>query len=239
MQSPELAPSAQEELAFWARELSGSGLHADTLASRIDPARRAEAFPPLLSTTLLDMLRQRQQVDGPLRCLEIGTGPLSTLAHGVTAGWLDVTGIDVLADHYGELLDRHGLGDYPVRPRPGRAEDLMTMFAPGSFDLVYASNSLDHTDDAPRSFDNLVAMTRPGGALVLQHHLNEGTHREWSDSHHWNMDLGDGGLCVTGRDGRTHALGRRADLELAYMSYRSYALDGWIDAVYLRHALHG
>ena len=43
-------------------------------------------------------------------------------------------------------------------------------------------------------------MTRPGGAIVQQHHLNEGTHREWSASDHWNMGLGDGGLCVTGRD---------------------------------------
>ena len=239
MSTPYLAPSALEELAFWERELAGSGLHADELAPRITPTRRAEAFPPLLSSSLVPMLRRRFGTDQPLRCLEIGTGPLSTLAHGVAVGWLDVTGIDVLADHYRELLARHGLADYPVQPQAGRAEDLLEMFAQGSFDLVYACNSLDHTDDAPRSFANLVAMTRPGGALVLQHHLNEGTHREWSDSHHWNMDLGDGGLCVTGRDGRTWPLGRRDDLELAYLSYRSYALDGWIDAVYLRRDVQG
>lgn len=234
MTTEPLPASALEELAFWERELAGTGIHAGELAPRIDPGRRAEVFPPLLAQPLIPMLRARLRSSGPLRCLEIGTGPLSTLAHGVACGWLDVTGVDVLAEHYRRLLRRHGLDGYPVLPRPGRAEDLPAMFEPASFDLVYACNALDHTDDAPLAFANLVTMARPGAAIVLQHHLNEGSHREWSDSHHWNLDLGDGGLRITGRDGSTHHLGDRDDLELTYLNYRSYALDGWIDAVYLR-----
>ncbi len=228
----DLPPSAREELGFWQQELTLAGTHPGEVAKRLDPSRRQEAFPPLVAT-MLPSLRQSLGLAGPVRCLEIGSGPLSTLAFGVDSGQLEVTAVDVLADDYAALLRRHG-HDYPVRPVFGRAETLHERFPLGSFHLTYASNSLDHTDDLPAAFDNLVRMTMPGGVMVLQHHLTEGSHRNWSDSHHWDLDLGRRGLRATHRTGLCHELGQRDDLDLVYLCYRSYALDGWIDVVYQR-----
>lgn len=232
----DLPPSAVEELAFWSEELAMRGRHRDEIARRLDPARRHEVFPRLLADVVVPRLRSKFGVKGPISCLELGSGPVSTLAYGVQAGLLTVKAVDVLASHYEALLRRHGIVDYPVAPRPGTGEGLLQHFGREAFHMTYACNALDHTENAPRSFDNLVELTMRGGAIVLQHHLNEGTHRSWSDSHHWNLDLGAHGLTATSRDGRVFDLGRRDDLELAYLNYRSYALDGWIDAVYVRRA---
>ncbi|MCB9898240.1 MAG: class I SAM-dependent methyltransferase [Planctomycetes bacterium] len=227
-----LPPSAVEELGFWRDELALRGKHADSVRRRLDPAQRAVEFPDFLRDPVIPLLRGVFSTTEPLTCLELGSGPLSSLAWGVDAKLLDVTAVDVLADHYRALLDEHGHGAFPVRPVAGTGETLLERFDPESFQLVYVRNALDHTDDLPRSFDNLVRLTTEGGAIVLQHHLNEGSHREWSASHHWNLDLGARGLSATHRSGTTHEVGARKDLELVYLSYRSYLLDGWIDVIY-------
>ena len=229
-----LPPCALEELGFWEEELRLAGKHPEIIRNRLDPARRAIEFPSFLADPVLPIVRRHFGLDGPARCLELGPGPLSSLAWGVDQGLLDVTAVDVLADEFGALLDRFGI-DYPIRPVRGAGETLAEQFEAGSFHVVFVRNALDHTDDAPRSFANLVRMARPGGGiLLLQHHLNEGDHREWSASHKWNLDIGAKGLSVTGRDGVRHELATQHDLELVYLSYRSYLLDGWIDAVYRR-----
>ena len=228
----DLPPSAVEELGYWEQEFGGAGTNAAETRRRLDPATRQESFPPLVAT-LLPLLRRMFTISGPVPCFELGSGPMSNLAWGVDQGLLTVTAVDVLAEHYAALLRRYGV-DYPVRPVKGSGETLREHFAERTFPLVYASNSLDHTDDLPRSFDNLVHLVAPGGVLALQHHLTEGSHRNWSDSHHWDLDLGNRGLCATHRTGRRYELGQRPDLEIVYLCYRSYALDGWIDIVYRR-----
>lgn len=229
-----LPPSAVEELGFWRDELALRGKHADSVRTRLDPARRREEFPPFLADPVLPMLRAAFRTGGALRCLELGPGPVSSLAWGVDAGLLHVTAVDVLADEFRALLEQHGHPDYPVRPVKGSGESLAGQFEEESFHLAYARNSLDHTDDLPRSFHNLVRLVMPGGALVLQHHLNEGSNRGWSDSHKWNLDLGSRGLAATDRAGTRFDIGARDDIEVVYLSYRSHLLDGWIDVVYRR-----
>jgi SAM-dependent methyltransferase len=230
---PQLPPSAVEELGFWEGELTGAGKHPEVVRARLDPATRESEFPPFLSAPILPMLAGHFETS-PLRCLELGPGPLSSLAWGVEQGLLDVTAVDVLAVEFCELLERHGHGDYPVKPVPGRGETLLEQFGEEGFHLTFVRNALDHTDDLPLAFDNLVKCTKPGGALVLCHHLNEGSHQEWSDSHHWNLDLSHAGLRAQDRSGTWHELADRKDLELVYLSYRGYLLDGWIDAIYQR-----
>jgi hypothetical protein len=230
---PSLPPSAVEELGFWEGELKLRGKHPEDIARRLDPRRRREVFPRMLAEPILPLLRQHFRLDRPAKCVEIGPGPLSTLAWGVDEGLLEVHAVDVLATEFAALLARHDI-TYPVRPIPGTGEDLLAWFPPASFELAYARNALDHTDDAPRTFDHLVKLVRVDGAIVLQHHLQEGTRQGWSASHKWNLDLGEGGLVATRRGGVRIELGRRDDVELLYVEYRSKLLDGWIDVVYRR-----
>ena len=157
---------------------------------------------------------------------------MSTLAWGVEQGLLEVSAVDVLAEQYARLHEAHNYPPYPVRPVAGSAENLFDHFEEQSFHLAYVSNALDHTDDCPSVFDALVRATMHSGAVVLQHHLNEGTRQDWSDSHKWNLDLGGKWLEATNRDGEVFELSNRPDLELTYLNYRSNLLDGWIDIVF-------
>ena len=233
MPEPQLAPSAQAELAFWRRELAGAGEFCEVIERRRNAATRQDEFPPILRDPFLPMVRGHFSLDRPVRCLEIGCGPLSTLAAGVEEGFVEVTAVDVLGDEYAELLAEHGI-EYPIRPQPGRAEELFDIVEPAGFEVAYARNALDHTADVPRAFANLVDAVRVDGIVVLQHHLNEGSNRQWTADHQWNLDLGRGGLVAEDVSGTRYELAMRDDLELVYASYRSYTLDGWIDVVYRR-----
>lgn len=226
-------PSAREELEFWTREFEGGGQFSEVLGARLDPARREAEFPELLSHGVLDLLEKQFAPGRPLRGLEIGPGPLSTLAWGVDQGRIDVTAVDVLGDQFARLIDRFA-PDFPIRPMTGRGEDLPQILGPEPFEFVYVRNAIDHTDDLPTVFTNMVRLTRPNGAIVLQHHLNEGSHREWSASHKWNLDHGIKGLMATDRDGGKHNFADRDDIQLEYLHYRSYVFDGWVDAIYRR-----
>ena len=235
---PALPASAQEELGFWSEELSLDGNFADVLRGRVEKSRRKEEFPAFLDP-ILPILQARFQLTGPARCIEIGSGPLSTLSWGVDAGVLDVTALDVLADEYAVLLERAGIEDFPVRPRNLGAEDICEHYSDESFHLAFARNSLDHTLDVPRAFDNLVRVLRPDGLLVLQHHVNEGSRQNWSDSHQWNLDMVSGPLTATKRSGESFTLFPRADPEPVLVSYRSYVLDGWMDLAFRKLATPG
>jgi len=229
-----LAASAREEIGFWERELALEGKHPEVVQRRLDPETRIEEFPPVLLHQVIPFVQQTFELEGPARCVEIGSGPLSTLAHGVEAGLLDLTAVDVLAEAYGELLERTGNGDFPVRPVAGAAETLLDVVPEDECHIAFARNALDHTDDIARSFDSLVRTLLPGGALVLEHHLREGTRQQWSDSHHWDLDVDGGALVATGRSGQRLVLSERDDLELVYLQFRSDLLDGWIEHVFRR-----
>lgn len=230
----DLAASAREELGFWERELALDGKHPEVVRRRLDPATRIEEFPPLLLQHVIPFVQEAFGLDGPARCVEIGSGPLSTLAHGVTAGLLELTAVDVLAEAYVELLRRTGHADFPVRPIAGTAEGLLDVVPEGHFHIAYARNALDHTEDIARSFDALVHALVSGGVLVLEHHLREGTRQEWSDSHNWDLDIQGDALVATGREAERIVLSDRGDLELVYLQHRSDLLDGWIEHVFRR-----
>jgi hypothetical protein len=118
-----------------------------------------------------------------------------------------------------------------VRPLAGAGETLDELLEPGTFHLAFCRNALDHTDDLPRCLDNLVELLVPDGVLYLQHHVEEGSNREWSDSHNWDLSF-HAGLRATDRTGRRTQLTPRDDLELVHLNYRAPVLDGWVDAVY-------
>jgi SAM-dependent methyltransferase len=60
----------------------------------------------------------------------------------------------------------------PVRTRRCDSERLLDMFEPDSFDVAYASNTLDHSYDPLRAIRQMIAVVRPGGIVLLQHFPN-------------------------------------------------------------------
>jgi SAM-dependent methyltransferase len=91
----------------------------------------------------------------PARVLEVGCGQGELTTALAVAGY-DVLGIDPLAPQ-GERFRRVRLEDLGVdREAP--------------FDAVVASHSLHHIRDLDHALDLIVALLRPGGALVLDEH---------------------------------------------------------------------
>lgn len=164
-----------EELDFWRDSLSSDtdigALHRERLEVR-------ELEPWI-----------REHVDteaDPVRILDVGSGPLTVLGCRWPGRTLEVVAVDPLADAYNELLDTLGL-DAPVRPVPGRVEALTDAFPPDHFDLVLAANSLDHCADPILGIEQMLAVLKPGGTLMLHHYKDVGELHGYTGLHQWNL----------------------------------------------------
>lgn len=98
---------------------------------------------------LLPHIRQFQGRDKrPVETLDIGCGPISVLRWGVLQGLLRVTAVDPLLDMYRLILERHGLAALPAiscsRELDIGAEELTTVLAPETFDIIFTRNAIDH-----------------------------------------------------------------------------------------------
>jgi SAM-dependent methyltransferase len=190
-----LPPGQEEEIAFWRHELRGNGIYPEVVKTRLSAELRYSEYPLALFMRLERELEKR-----PLKVLEVGSGPLSTLAYGVTTGQLDVVAIDVLAKQYKLLLEDLKIR-YPVVPIAVAGEVLGNEFEPNSFDCAFARNSLDHTRDLSLTFQNMCRLVRPGGYIYLNHAVREGSFNKWSPSHVWDLDLGQNGGIIASRQG--------------------------------------
>jgi SAM-dependent methyltransferase len=205
----------REELAHWERELSPRAQFPEAMRRRLDPALRRLEWPAWIEPHL-ETVRGRFQAPRP-RVLEVGSGPLSTLAWGQEAGALDAVAADPLADAYRGLLDRHGIA-FPLAPRAVEGEALDRAFDRGSFHLVYARNSLDHVRDVHRCFEAIASVLAPGGRLCVEGPSWEGMRQSYDGLHGFDFSARAGALRCTDRTGRER-------LDLASLPLRTVALE--------------
>jgi SAM-dependent methyltransferase len=169
------ADNLGEELAFWRGALTDPGPDGDLQRSRATPR------------AVWDELRQRVAAGhDPVRMLDVGSGPLTTLGTLWPGREVEVVAVDPLAEAYNVLLDEIGI-DPPVRTEAIRGEELLDHLAPASFDVVHAANSLDHTADPVETLRQMLAVTRPGGAMCLIHHVDVGELESYHGLHQWNL----------------------------------------------------
>jgi SAM-dependent methyltransferase len=90
---------------------------------------------------------------------------------------IDITAVDPLAPFYAEILSRLSV-ERPIETVQAFAEDLTAYFEVSSFDLVHCCNALDHSFDPMRGVEEMLAVTRVGGRLILRHNANEGEARD-------------------------------------------------------------
>jgi SAM-dependent methyltransferase len=124
----------------------------------------------------------------PYRILDIGAGPLTTVGKVCDGSRIDLLAIDPLASVYDLLLEKNGITP-PVRTKYGEAEQVAEMYADGSFDLVHAANSLDHSHDPVAAIKAAARVVRPGGHVFLEHILNEGAREGYGGLHQWNFGV--------------------------------------------------
>jgi SAM-dependent methyltransferase len=174
---------AKSEVDFWSDWLTGApGTEqwSDDRALRLDPS--TEIRDPLVRAEI-----DRSSAD-EISILDVGAGPLTRLGYRYPGKRLQIVAVDPLAGDYDRLLHDANL-EPPVRTIAVAGEALLEHFDPRSFDIAYASNALDHSADPFRIISNMVALVRPGGAVLLRHKRNEGASALYGGLHQWNFDV--------------------------------------------------
>jgi SAM-dependent methyltransferase len=174
----------RHELDFWSDwfELRGGPRWSDDYRRRLEPE---PLIDDLLVTERLDEIAGTD-----VKIIDVGAGPISRLGNRYPGKRIDLAAADPLADEYDGLLTRYGIEPY-VRTVEAHGERLLERFPAGSFDIAYAVNSLDHSYDPLRIVENMLALIRPDGIVLLRHGRNEGQHRRFSGPHQWNFDVAD------------------------------------------------
>lgn len=175
----------RSEERFWQRELTLTGDFAECVSATLDPGRMHRVFPNHLAPYLVGL---RERFGPVLRALDVGCGPASLLSLGHLQGKFALTGVDPLAEYYRAALARQGKS--PVGElRAGYGEGLGSLFPPESFHLVFTCNALDHTQSPGRALSEMCAMTAPGGVLVVQGFVREGSANHFHGLHQNDLYL--------------------------------------------------
>jgi hypothetical protein len=138
-----------------------------------------------IKPSLHSLLAHHQLHSPVVRVLNSGSGPFAPLGFDCEMRYLDqgllltenirteVHSSDALARTYMALFN---IFDYspPARVSPCAAENLLDCFPPEYFNMVYMRNALDHAWDPLEGIRQMLAVTRPGGFVLLRHADNEG-----------------------------------------------------------------
>ena len=208
MPQVERSVALKGEVQFWRNWLSTKGMYwPEDFRARFDPARPLDGhLAPYVDRVAADHVR----------ILDVGSGPLTKLGKTHASKRLEITPTDLLAHDYDRVLSELGLVP-PVRTIHADAEQLVAQFGHDAFDVVHAQNCIDHTADPVRAIDEMVAVAKPGGWVVLFHAENEGQREQYNQLHQWNLTCEDGAFIIRDRVGRTvnvtHRLAAQCDVE--------------------------
>jgi len=163
------------ELNFWDSFLaSQGGKWAGDFNRRVDPSTQVEGF-------------MRSKIPDNAQVLDVGAGPLTVIGKWCGNQKISITAVDPLAQHYDELLAKHGIVPL-VRTILGYGESLHDQFGSDRFDYVHAQNSVDHSEDPLSVIFEMISVARPGCWITLLHHRNEGVKQDYTGMHGWNFD---------------------------------------------------
>lgn len=164
-----------DEARFWSRYLATKGDQwPEDYLRRINPETR-------LSEHLADLIPDGAKI------LDVGSGPLTSLGK-VHEKQFEITAIDPLADMYNGLLKAHGVEPI-VKAERLEGEKLTDKFAPDTFDLVHASNSLDHAYDPASIIFQMITVSKK--YVYLEHIENVAVLNGNRGLHQWNFSLSD------------------------------------------------
>lgn len=145
-----------ERLSFWNDWIHGTGDMAQDRAFRLDKSR-------WLPDWAMECLESPP--GETIRVLDLGSGPISSLAPKWDERYVSVIAADPLADKLNTMLDEAGIEHTPVIPTEGW--DLIGRLPDSSFDLAYSSDFLEFTIDPLACIRQLIRVLKPGCWCVL------------------------------------------------------------------------
>lgn len=120
------------------------------------------------------------------RIIDMGCGPVSSLAYLVHEDLAEVEGYDPLASDYEELLGRYGRRS-PVPQFAAHGEYLEDVIRTKQFDIAHIRNALDHSQSPCVTWLNLFRLTSVGGYLIQSHSIREATKEQWRQLHQFDL----------------------------------------------------
>ncbi len=204
-------PDFASEIFFWKRFLR----KGEIVGRRIEAARLQDVNETVISCyeELVDVF------GGALNLLDIGCGPFSRffIKELIEDPLVTISAVDPLADVYTELHEQHNTG-YGIDCVQGFGENLSDIFPDGHFHMAYSKNALDHSQDPGRFVEEATKVLKPGGLLMLQGYVKEGTRSRWTGLHKWNIDIEGDDMTITNKKGRTWNITRGLPLEAVDVS---------------------
>jgi SAM-dependent methyltransferase len=156
-----------------------------------------------------------------VRVLDAGAGPLTvvgTLWSGVN---LEVTACDALGKEYAIMYDKYEVIP-AVRTRAVDFEEVNNVFARDYFDVVNVRNSLDHAYDPMAGIEAMLEVTKPHGAIYMEHNRREAEFEHYAGMHQWNFDYIDDEFVIWSAAARVNVnreLSGRADVTVNVQSF--------------------
>ena len=173
---------------FWDTWLkTKGGENPDSFVFRTDPHSE-------LQGCVIELLDA--PIGSEVKILDVGAGPLTCLGKRWEGRRVSITAVDPLAKEYERLLKKHNVKPL-VRTTFARAEELLAVFPPNSFDLVHAQNSIDHCYDPMLAIQQMIAVVKPDRFVCLRHILNVGERHSYYGLHQWNFFAHEGDFLVS------------------------------------------
>ncbi len=176
------------EVKFWAQALRNP--KQNWLQSEYDERMNADLpLQPFL----------RELIDAPagatIQILDVGAGPLTRVGRKWEDHMVCITPVDPLATEYRKIFAELKLTP-PIETIVGDGEKLREQFPDNSFDLAYASNSLDHAYDPVLAIRQMVAVVKPGASVYLWHFINVAVSEAYDSLHGWNFSEQRGDMTI-------------------------------------------
>lgn len=200
-------------------------MRAAWMKTAIQKQTRRECFPERL---LLHINKMKEEQVIP-HVLDVGCGPLSPLAWGAETNLFDFVAVDPLADVYQWLLKLYRI-DFPVKPIRCSAENLLDIFQPKSFDVVYSRNALDHVHDAHCCIANIRKVLKKSGRFYFDGITKEGSRQHWRGLHKHDFFISEGNLLWSSKDGAVKNFSKEHGLTLLYQNQPHYNTGDWFRA---------
>lgn len=134
---------------------------------------------------LLEIHAQLSSKHNKMKILDLGCGPLSLLSRKDFQNQ-ELFFFDPLNHVYEEILLNNSIireGNY----RKVSAEELSKFKYIKKFNLIFARNSLDHSEDLIKSIKSIKRSLTDDGAALIEIFENEGEHAGYMGLHKWNI----------------------------------------------------
>ncbi len=164
----------EHEIEFWKKWFDTKGyLWPEVYAFRTNPNSQLQSN--------IEKYLEKSKI---IKILDVGSGPLTGIGKISNKGKVEISSTDALADEYKKIappeLDLSMLYKCDT-------ENLTKEFKKNTFDVVHASNTLDHSYDPFLCILEMFKVCKPGGILVFSHSSNEATKENGIGFHQWDF----------------------------------------------------